>query len=404
MSVSARPGPVASAPARQALPDPAERIPELSGPIVAIFAGALALFSVSSGLAIDHRLPRVLTIGLNALAIFVMFTVVHDASHYSISSRRWVNGVFGRAAMLFVSSAMAFPAFGFVHIEHHRHANDDDQDPDTFASHGSWWQLPFRWAAMDLAYVPFYARNLSRRPRAEVAETAGLMLLTVTVIVATLVTGGFWLLAVIYLIPERIAMIFLAWWFDWLPHHALEDTQRDNRYRATRIRVGMEWLLTPLMLSQNYHLVHHLHPSVPFHRYLATWRRNEGAYLERDAAIATVFGQPLEPAQFREWKKLNGKLRRVLPVRMPNASAATHATFHEVSVKSVDRLTPDSVEIAFDVPEALQRDFSFHAGQHIAVRTALDLFALDQPRATDRGEAHPRRGVLDVCIPAATRR
>ena len=103
----------------------------------------------------------------------------------------------------------------------------------------------------------------------------------------------------IYLIPERIAMFVLAWWFDWLPHHGLEETQSENRYRATRNRVGMEWLFTPLMLSQNYHLVHHLHPSVPFYRYVKTWRRNEEAYLERDAAISTVFGNTLNPDEFR---------------------------------------------------------------------------------------------------------
>jgi hypothetical protein len=66
-----------------------------------------------------------------------------------------------------------------------------------------------------------------------------------------------------------------AWWFDWLPQHGLADTQRTDRYRATRNRVGAEWLFTPVLLSQNYHLVHHLHPSVPFHRYLRTWKRNE---------------------------------------------------------------------------------------------------------------------------------
>ena len=80
-----------------------------------------------------------------------------------------------------------------------------------------------RWTS---PYLPFYVRNLKRRPRAEVAETA-----------ASdgaddrgdrdddRDTGSFWLLAVIYLIPERIAMFVLAWWFDWLPHHGLEDTQ-----------------------------------------------------------------------------------------------------------------------------------------------------------------------------------
>ncbi len=175
----------------------------------------------------------------------------------------------------------------------------------------------------------------------------------------------------IYLIPERIAMFFLAWWFDWLPHHGLEDTQRDNRYRATRTRVGMEWLFTPLMLSQNYHLVHHLHPSVPFHRYLATWRRSEEAYLERDAAIATVFGQQLNSDEFREWKELNRKLMQVLPVRMPNGSTAAPPVFHEVPVKSVAPLTEDSVEITFDVPTELREEFRFDAGQHLTVRTDL---------------------------------
>jgi ferredoxin-NADP reductase/fatty acid desaturase len=371
MSVSLQPRLGETGRERHALPDPGELVPRLSWPIAGIFSAALTLFVISSWAAIDHRLPRSVTIALNAVAVFVMFTVLHDASHHSISSRRWVNGVFGRAAMLFVSSAISFGAFGFIHIEHHRHANDDEQDPDTFASHGKWWQLPFRWAAMDLAYVPFYAQNLKRRPRAEVAETVALMMFTVAVIATTIVTGSFWLLLVIYLIPERIAMFALGWWFDWLPHHGLEDTQRDNRYRATRNRVGMEWLFTPLLLSQNYHLVHHLHPSVPFYRYLKTWRRNEEAYLERDAAIGTVFGQQLNSEEYREWKKLNRKLLKLLPVRMLNGSSAKHAVFHEVPVKSVDRLTADSVQITFDVPEELREQFRFHAGQHLTVRTDL---------------------------------
>lgn len=113
------------------------------------------------------------------------------------------------------------------------------------------------------------------------------------------------------------------WWFDWLPHHDLADTQRSNRYGgATRARVGMEWLYTPLMLSQNYHLVHHLHPSVPFYRYRKTWHRNEEAYLERGAAITTVFGQHLNAGDYREWKLLNSKLGRVVPVHMPPRSSA----------------------------------------------------------------------------------
>jgi ring-1,2-phenylacetyl-CoA epoxidase subunit PaaE len=133
----------------------------------------------------------------------------------------------------------------------------------------------------------------------------------------------------------------------------------------------MEWLFTPLMLSQNYHLVHHLHPSVPFYRYLRTWRRNEEAYLERDASIATVFGQQLDPAEFREWKELNRKLLRLLPVRMPARSSAPHAVFHRIPVASVDPITADSTLVTFAVPEGLRDEFGFEPGQHVTVRTDL---------------------------------
>ncbi|MGC7097376.1 fatty acid desaturase [Amycolatopsis lurida] len=353
------------------LPDPGERVPAISWPIAGIFSGALAVFAFSTWAALDGRLPAPVTILLSATAIFVLFTVLHDAAHYSVSTRRWVNAAFGRVAMLFVSPLISFRSFAFIHIEHHRNTNDDRNDPDHFVSGAPWWQVPVRFALMDVPYLSFLVRNVRRRPRAEVLETSFLLITSVAVIVTAAFTGHLWTLAVLYLIPERVAMFVLAWWFDWLPHHDLEHTQRENRYRATRNRVGSEWLLTPLLLSQNYHLVHHLHPSIPFHRYVATWRRNEEAYLERDAAIGTVFGRRLDPDEYREWKTLNGKLTRLFPVRMPKRSVARAAEFHPVRVAGVDRLTEDSVLIRFDVPDDLRDRFSFEPGQHVSVRTDL---------------------------------
>lgn len=360
------------APSQHALPDPGERVPALSWPIVGIFTFAVALFCASTWAAVTDALPALATIAASAAAIFILFTVLHDASHYSISSHRWVNVAFGRVAMLFVSPLISFKSFSFIHIEHHRNTNDGDSDPDHFVSAAPWWQLPIRFPAMDVPYIGFLIRNLRRRPRTEILETVALMTVSVTVIVAAALTGQLWTLALIYLIPERVAMFVLAWWFDWLPHHDLEDTQRDNRYRATRNRVGSEWILTPLLLSQNYHLVHHLHPSVPFYRYVAAWRRNEAAYLERDSAMSTVFGQQLDAAQYHEWKRLNGKLAALLPVRMPRSSAARHASTHPIPVKSVEPLTPDSVKVTFDVPDHLRDQFRFQAGQHLTVKHRID--------------------------------
>lgn len=285
---------------------------------------------------------------VNAAVTFVMFTVVHDASHYSISSALWVNRLFGRMAWLFVVPIVTFPSFAFIHIQHHRHANDDE-DPDTFALHGSLWSLPFRWSLSEYFYLRYYLPRARSRPISELAETLAMLFLNLTGLTVAVITGSFWTLAVAFLIPQRIGLTVLAWWFDWLPHHGLEDTQRTDRYRATRNRVGAEWLFTPVLLSQNYHLVHHLHPSVPFYGYLRTWKRNEEAYLQRNAAISTVFGQQLNPDEFRAWKALNGRLAKLLPVRMPARSSSPHAVLHRIPVASVDPLTADSTLVTFAV-------------------------------------------------------
>ena len=99
---------------RHALPDPGEKVPTISWPIVGIFSGAIALFTVSTWAALAERLPVPLTVLLSAAAIFVLFTVLHDAAHYSISTHRWVNVAFGRVAMFFVSPLISFRSFAFM--------------------------------------------------------------------------------------------------------------------------------------------------------------------------------------------------------------------------------------------------------------------------------------------------
>jgi fatty acid desaturase/ferredoxin-NADP reductase len=385
-TIEAAAGNLTEPPARHALPDPGEGVPRLAVPTLGIYSAALAVFVVSTIGYIQGWVPAWITIPVNATVTFVMFTVVHDAIHYAISTTRWVNRLVGRLAWALVVPILSFPSYAFIHLEHHRHSNDDANDPDAWASHSRWWQMPLRWPFPELFYSGFILRTLRSRPKPEVAETLGLLTLSLTGLTVAILTGNLWTLTVVFLIPQRIGLVFLVWWFDWLPHHGLPDTQRDNRYRATRARVGMEWFFTPLMLSQNYHLVHHLHPSIPFYRYVKTWRRNEEAYLEREAAISTVFGQELNPEEYLEWKELNRKLGRLVPVHMPARSSAIHAVLRRIPVASVDPITEDSTLVTFAVPEALRDEFRFEPGQHITV-------------CTDLGGQDVRRN-YSICAPA----
>jgi fatty acid desaturase len=312
-------------------------VPRFAIPTLAIWLSALIAFVMSTIMTTIAVEPIWVTIPVNAAVTFVMFSVVHEAVHNSIGRKRWINALFGRLAWIFVSPTFSFPSFVFIHLSHHRYANDRANDPDTFATHSPWWQLPFRWAFADLFYVVYYIRRIRSRPTSELAETAVMFGLNVAVLAVAAVTRNLWLLAVVFVIPQRIGLTILAWWFDWLPHHGLEDTPGSNRHRAARIRVGMEWLFTPLMLSQNYHLIHHLHPRVPWYRYLSTWRGNEEAYLQSDVAIATVFGQQLNAHEFREWKglKLNRKRRHLLPLRMPKTSSSPRRGLYQIPFAAV---------------------------------------------------------------------
>jgi fatty acid desaturase len=312
---------------RQPIWKPDEPTPKLALPTIGIYFTALTVFILSTTAGIGGWVWIGGTIAVNSAVIFLMFTVVHEAVHYLISSKRWVNELVGRLAFIFVAPVASFPAFRFIHMAHHKYVNDDEDDPDAYATRASWWQLPFYWPAVELFYTVYYMRRWRSRPRAEYGETAVLSTLSAAVLTVVTISDELWMLAAVFLIPQRIAITLLGWSFDWLPHHGLGVVKRNSRYSAARVRVGMEWLFTPLMLSQNYHLVHHLHPAIPFYRCTRMWRHNEEGYLERNVAIATVFGQQLNSAEYREWKFLNRKLWRLLPVRK-RASAGSVNSKH----------------------------------------------------------------------------
>jgi beta-carotene hydroxylase len=60
--------------------------------------------------------------------------------------------------------------------------------------------------------------------------------------------------------------------------------------------------MTPLLLSQNYHLAHHINPAVPFYLLARTWKQFEPDYLDRKVPISTAWGSRMTPTEYREWR------------------------------------------------------------------------------------------------------
>lgn len=294
-----------SAAPRARLPDPGVGIPALAWPTVALFIAALALLAASTALALAGVIPYALAIPLNAVANYMFFTVLHDASHRTISTRDAVNTWFGRLSAPFLTPLASYSVFRFIHMQHHRFTNHDvDEDPDAYTSNGPAWNWPLRWLTLDIYYLVFYLPRIGSRPQRERVEFAVTALLVVAALVAFTVAAGIGALLLLIVLPTRLNVAFLGFAFDWLPHHGIKYTPEEDKAKTTRNRIGLEWLMTPALLYQNYHLVHHMHPLIPFYRYLVAWRRNELEYLERDPPLVTVTGRELDVAEYRRMRGL----------------------------------------------------------------------------------------------------
>ncbi len=235
----------------------------MAWPTVALAIASPSAWIGAVVLGATGLLPLWVAGALATLAAFVTFTPLHDATHQAISKTKWVNELLGRVASIPLLSP--FPAFRLVHLLHHKHTNDPATDPDYWSGSGPRWLLPLKWATQDVHYYKFYAQNAHRRPVRERIELVGSVLVVVSVC-TVLAVSGYWLqVLALVIVPKIIAIMLLAFAFDYLPHHPHNVLQKTDRYRATTI-IDHRWL-TPLMLYQNYHLVHHLYPGVPFYRY-----------------------------------------------------------------------------------------------------------------------------------------
>lgn len=267
---------------------------------VALALAAAAAWGANLALVLSGG-PLLLSLPFGAFASVAMLIVLHEAAHGSAARSRILNGLVGRLAMPFVSPYCSFPTFRFLHGQHHGNTNDGaETDPDHFVTDAPTWQLPLRWIFFDVGYLNFYLRRLRARPLGEVLESTACALVFDALVVWVLVSGAGSELLLAWLLPQRLAFLAIGWGFAWLPHHGLEGVEAGEEARKTRARIGMEWLLTPLFFAQNYHLLHHLHPRIPFHRYVRVWREREEQILARDPVLVTVTGQALSGVDYLE--------------------------------------------------------------------------------------------------------
>jgi len=227
-------------------------------------AQGLSLWAAWTG-----RWPPAAVVAVASVCAYASFTVLHEAVHGSLCLRP-------RAANAVVAILAGWPlmapgwTFRFLHLEHHRHTNDPEKDPDFWNGLGPRWALPLRWTLADFAQWAFYFRRARGRPPAELAHTVAGFGAIAAAAAWGVWAGHGWALLWAWILPARIAVFVLAFSFDWLVHRPHTVTAAEDRLRATRV-LEVPGPVGFLLLGQHLHLLHHLHPGVPFYRYRAAW-------------------------------------------------------------------------------------------------------------------------------------
>lgn len=193
---------------------------------------------------------------LNLVAFHMVGTVIHDACHGVAHRNRIVNALLGHGSAFLL--CFSYPVFTRVHMQHHANVNDPDNDPDHWVSTmGPLWLVNARFMYHE---IYFFRRKLWRKN--ELTEWV-LARLSALLIVAAAFKFHFTDYAFNYwFVPLAIVGLLLGLFFDYLPHRPFKA--RDRWHNA---RVYPSFILNWLIMGQNYHLIHHLWPSIPWYYY-----------------------------------------------------------------------------------------------------------------------------------------
>jgi len=220
--------------------------------------------------------------------MFVMFTVSHDAAHGSISSIPIINEIVGRMAFCTMGPLVCFPTFKYIHNMHHKFTNDPIKDPDRFCIEGNWYSIPFRCMFIIPHYCYYYLRISSTRPKLEILEFIIHIGCNIGIASAAIDKGYTYQILFYWLIPSILSHGSLAFFFDFIPHHQSNATPIESRYHTTSILQTYKLLqpfLTILLQYQDYHLIHHLYPKIPFYKYSDKWHEKQDFLLKKQIII-----------------------------------------------------------------------------------------------------------------------
>ena len=258
-------------------------------PTLFLVVGCYLVWGLGTTWAAAVWLP--LGIGLTALAAALHSSLQHEIIHGHPFRWQWLN-----EALVFPALTLCIPYLRFrdTHLAHHTDSilTDPYDDPESnYMDPGRWATLsPVMRAALTVnntlsgrlllgpllgtaAFVIADARAILRGNRAVLRGWLWHVPAVALVLWWLAAVGAmpFWA----YLLSAYIALAILK-------IRTFLEHQAHERYRGRTVIIEDRGLLAFLFLNNNLHVVHHMHPNVPWYRLPVLYFQNRERYLKRN--------------------------------------------------------------------------------------------------------------------------
>ncbi len=259
-------------------------------PTMLMAVGSFIGLIVVSTLSIKGILPGWLAFILNTYLLISCFTPLHESVHDNISlpggRLPWLNNLLGFIAggLLF----LPFHLFSFIHLSHHRFANSD-QDPDFWLHSKGYVEAIAKCATAIphylMCYWKAYTGSAQILKQNVFGLTGTLIIYLLPIIIAVMGYGGPLLL--LWVGPAVLAVALLTF-LHWTLHRPYS---RRGRYRDANVIWAPGFFgkfLNFIYQMQNYHLVHHLFPRIPFYLQIEAFDELEETITLKGGRIVNV--------------------------------------------------------------------------------------------------------------------
>jgi beta-carotene hydroxylase len=160
----------------------------------------------------------------------------------------------------------------------HRDTNNEELDPDHWVAVQGPFKVLFRCLTIAFWYNQYFWKHIAFH-----AHIPGMRPLTIHIAVMYLILYGIALsLAVfgwwrevlaLWIVPHILASALIIYFFAYLTHkpHEVHERYRDTNVFWVKGRI-IEAIVNWLYMFQNFHLIHHLFPRIPFYLYPNAFR------------------------------------------------------------------------------------------------------------------------------------